>query len=106
MKKGFLSRFGTMFLLMLVFFQQIGAGLYIHNTWHANKSRQSHAQHQEINITCNCVDHFLTPFIETIEPAIPEPVVAVAITEAVKPAKNYFFSPIVTALRGPPVFIG
>jgi hypothetical protein len=103
MQKRFFSRFGIIFLLMLVFFQQVGAGLYIHNIWHAEKTRQSHSQHQEINFTCNCVDNFLTPFIENVDPVFEMPLIALSITPAYRLEKIYFTSPAVTALRGPPV---
>jgi hypothetical protein len=106
MKKGFFYRYGIIFLLMLVFFQQIGAGLYIHNIWHAEKSRQSHSQHQELNFTCSCVDHFLTPFIETVEPTFERPLLAVTIVPVRALQKTYFTSHDIPALRGPPVFIG
>ena len=110
MKKGSHKRWGIVSLLVLVFFQQIGAGLYIHNILHKDRERLSHTQHhdssQEINFACSCVDNFLMPLIETEEPVFEafrsfNPVTISTATE-----KIFFTSLSLPALRGPPVFIG
>ncbi|MEP7373188.1 MAG: hypothetical protein ABI675_07320 [Chitinophagaceae bacterium] len=99
------------FFLLLVFLQQTGAGLFIHNRLHGkavtsqspiNKNEST----QEINFSCNCIDNFLMPFAEAQDPIVLEkscnhskPVDAYA-------EHAYFTSLIFSALRGPPVFIG
>ena len=110
MKKGWVKRWGIIFLLVLVFFQQIGAGLYIHNILHSGKERLSHTQHhdssQEINFACSCVDNFLTPLVETEEPIFEAFRSLELVAVSVPTEKIYFTSLSLPALRGPPVFIG
>jgi hypothetical protein len=111
MKSSSIKRFGIVFLLVLVFFQQIGAGLYIHNAVHQQKGEgQMHDRHndaaKEINFTCSCVDNFLTPFIDA-EIWNVEPIPASHAIAADSFSENiYFTSLIFSSLRGPPVFKG
>src|SRR5262245_20033941 len=108
MKQRGIKKLGLIFLLLLVFFQQIGAGLYVNNLLHNNKAR--HSKHneaaKEISFTCSCVDNFLTPCIETDEPVIEPPVSVHAKVTSFFVEKKYFTSVIFSSLRGPPVFIG
>lgn len=110
MRKGSIQRLGTVFLLVLVFFQQIGAGLYIHNILHNGKERLSHSQHdessQEISFACSCVDNFLTPLVETEEPVLETPQAFHVIETGSFSEKTYFTSVTLPTLRGPPVFKG
>jgi hypothetical protein len=109
MKRNAFKRCGIAFLLLLIFFQQIGAGLYIHNLEHKSKT-QSHSQHneaaKEINFSCSCVDNFLTPFIDADELVVDRPITFHAAVTIFFAERVYFTSIIYPSLRGPPVFIG
>ncbi|MFC0771806.1 hypothetical protein [Terrimonas alba] len=101
-------RRGISLMLLLVFFQQIGAGLFIHNLLHDKKQPvqaqvKKHENAKEISFACSCVDNFLMPFIEADEPVVTPPLVAYsnpanAVTEPV-----YFTLLIFSSLRGPPM---
>ena len=97
--------------LLLVFFQQMGAGLYVHNLVHNDRDQEpTHDRHneaaKEISFACNCVDNFLTPFIEADElVAEPPPTIYDVVTDSFTEG-IYFTSIIFSPLRGPPVFIG
>ena len=105
------TRFGITFLLLLVFFQQIGGGLFIHNLLHDQvRDEQTPVKQnettKEINFACSCVDNFLMPFVEADEPPALQ-----NLNAYIKPVDSftervYFTSLIVSSLRGPPVFIG
>ncbi|MGZ8541843.1 MAG: hypothetical protein ACXWV6_14415 [Chitinophagaceae bacterium] len=71
---------------------------------------QTHSPHneaaKEISFTCNCVDNFLTPFIEAGELVVEQsPIIYAAVTDSLT-GEIYFTSIIFSPLRGPPVFIG
>ena len=98
------------FFLLLVFFQQMGAGLFIHNSLHgkapiSQSPIKKNESAKEIGFSCNCVDNFLMPFVEGAQSAI-----LVKFYTHSKPVDaytdhSYFTSLIFSALRGPPVFI-
>lgn len=108
MKSNTIKRRAVAVLLLLVFFQQMGAGLYIHNLFHNNEepaqieSKQAIGS-KEINIACSCIDSFLMPFVDA----------DVAISLGISPTyikpfdsfseRVYFTSLIFSSLRGPPV---
>jgi len=106
MKRNSIKSCGIAFLLLLVFFQQIGAGLYIHNLEHKNKAL-THSQHneaaKEINFSCSCVDDFLTPFIDADELVVEKPITLHATFTDSFAERIYFTSIIFPSLRGPPV---
>ena|SRR5688500_3725270 len=109
MKSKSIKNSGIAFLLLLVFFQQIGAGLYIHNLVHKDKA-QTHSQHdeaaKEISFACSCVDNFLTPFIEAGELIVEQPLTVHPAIIGSFTERICFTSIIFSSLRGPPVFIG
>jgi hypothetical protein len=96
---------------LLVFFQQTGAGLFIHNLLHDKTTTdqspvKKSESTKEISFSCSCVDNFLMPFAETDQPVVSQ-------TSSVhsKPVNGfteqpYHVSLIFSSLRGPPVFIG
>ena len=102
---------GIAILLLLVFFQQMGAGLFIHNLLHdkatTNQSPiQKNESTKEISFSCSCVDNFLMPFAEQISQSFRK-----LVTAHPKPVNGYTEQPyhvslIFSSLRGPPVFIG
>lgn len=101
-------RRGISFFLLLVFFQQIGAGLFVHNLLHDKKQQvqaqaKNHDNAKEISFACSCVDNFLMPFVEADEPVVIHPPVVYnkpgnTFTEPV-----YFTALIFSSLRGPPM---
>jgi hypothetical protein len=105
------ARPGIKFLLLLVFFQQIGAGLFIHNLLHEKVPAgqtpfKQNESSKETNFTCSCVDNFLMPFVGADEPPPLQ-----NLNAYIKPVDSfterlYFTSLIFSSLRGPPVFIG
>ncbi len=102
-----IKRVIAMFLL-LVFFQQMGAGLFVHNLLHdktpvAQSPVQKNEGVKEISFSCNCIDNFLMPFV-----AVDEPLALQRVNEHTKPVdsfseKTYFTTLIFSSLRGPPV---
>src|SRR5688572_551246 len=106
--KSTIKQYGIVFLLLLAFFQQIGAGLYIHSLVH--KSRDRHTTHsestREINFACSCVDNFLTPFTEAGELTVERPERTFVHVPVHFSERICFSSVDYSSLRGPPVFIG
>ena len=108
MKDNSLKRRVIAVLLLLVFFQQMGAGLYIHNLFHNSEELEQTVSKQaigsnEINPGCSCVDNFLMPFVEADVAILPG-----NFPTHLKPAdsfseRTYFTSLIFSSLRGPPI---
>ena len=95
-------------MLLLVFFQQIGAGLFIHNLLHDKKQpvqtqAKKHENAKEINFACSCVDNFLMPFIEADEPGVTPPSVIYSSPANAGAEPVYFVALIFSSLRGPPM---
>jgi len=102
------TRRGITFLLLLVFFQQIGAGLFIHTLLHdkvpvGQTPFKQNESAKGINYACTCVDDFLMPFDDTVEPTCfqgaSKPVIPVTFFDKHIP----FHTPVFSSLRGPPV---
>jgi len=96
-------------LLLLVFLQKSGAGLFVHNLWHNTPARSQtpltqNEKSTDISYACSCIDDFLMPFTEPdavrVAPAF--------ITYNISPSVYLEECPIrpieFTTLRGPPVF--
>ena len=69
MRSNQLKLKGLAIILLLVFSQKMGAGLYLHNWLHLKNCRQS-SQSGSTNVisyTCTCVDDFSMPFAENTE---------------------------------------
>ena len=102
---------GIASFLLLVFLQQMGAGLFVHNLLHdkapiGESPVKKNEGAKEISFSCSCVDNFLMPFAEA-----DQPVVSQIVNTHPKPGNGYteqvyHTSLIFSALRGPPVFIG
>jgi hypothetical protein len=111
MRPNSIIRRGIAIFLLLVFFQQMGAGLFVHNLLHDKGSAdQSPIQKsegtKEISFSCSCVDNFLMPFAEA-----DQPIVSQTTSVHSRPFNGYTEQPyhvslIFSSLRGPPVFIG
>jgi len=111
MRANSIIKRGIAIFLLLVFFQQMGAGLFIHNLLHDKASAsQSPVKNnegaKEITFTCSCVDNFLMPFVEATEPAAIQVSLTWSKPDVAYSEQAYFRSLYFSALRGPPVFIG
>jgi hypothetical protein len=92
-------------VLLLIFCQKAGGGLYLHNWLHANNCRE--AQSTGANVTgynCSCIDDFSMPFAENSEVIVQ----TISYTEAEFISFYKFLLPLTPALfnsqRGPPFF--
>ena len=105
-----LTKSGITFLLLLIYFQQMGAGLFVHNLVHDTRADQAPIEQREngreINFACKCIDDFLMPFVAFDQPQVlKKPVLVVfAYNEYMESAYCTPFH--ISPLRGPPVFIG
>lgn len=56
-------------LLLLVFCQKVGGGLYLHNWLHANACKQfAHTKGEVVSAyNCSCIDDFSMPFADNPE---------------------------------------
>jgi len=96
----------TTILLILVFSQKMGVGLYLHNWLHASKQHTTSSKPvsgQEIQFACGCINDFNLPFTETTVPSVEVPVTIVnqphiAPIFSIPAVFKYFHS-----LRAPPV---
>lgn len=99
------------FLLLLVFSQKVGGGLFLHNLLHNQDTVipyqpvKQDSNSKEISFACNCIDDFLMPFTEAEEIVLPQPV-----TEHFTPRAHFIagtsFRPVIAAnLRGPPSLV-
>jgi hypothetical protein len=93
-------------ILLLVFSQKIGLGLYLHNWLHTNNCQQSLPIGNNVSgYTCSCVDDFSMPFAGNLEPVTQtistERVEFIACHKFLIPFSSTFFH----SLRGPPVSI-
>jgi len=110
MKARTLPKKGITFLLLLIFFQQMGAGLFVHNLVHDNKSDQSPIEQREngreINFACKCIDDFLMPFVADDQlPVLKKPDL-VLFSYNIYTESIYHIPLLASLLRGPPVLIG
>jgi hypothetical protein len=105
--KSIITRITTI-LLLLVFTQKMGVGLYLHNWLHASQQHATSSKPisgQEIQFACGCINDFNLPFTEVTVPTIEVPVTIVnqphrAPIFAVPAVYKYFHS-----LRAPPVIV-
>ena len=97
----------TTLLLILVFSQKMGVGLYLHNWLHTPQQHSTSSKplsSQEIQFACGCINDFNLPFTETTVPSIEVPVTTVKRPYTVPvfsiPAVFKYFH----SLRAPPAF--
>jgi hypothetical protein len=102
--RSFILRCAAFFLL-LVFSQKSGAGLLLHNALHTNQATSEpvkQSENKEINFACNCIDDFLMPFAEPVEPGV-----TIIVEKHDSPAiflseDIFYYTPGFISLRGPP----
>ena len=95
-------------LLILVFTQKMGMGLYLHNWLHANKSHTAVStplSNDELRYACSCINDFTAPLTETTVQELPQPLTVVYVPVSVPS----FTLPVVYkhfhSLRAPPALI-
>jgi hypothetical protein len=100
------------FLLLLVFSQKMGAGLFLHNLLHSQdmdqpfqSSKQDNANGKSISFACNCIDDFLIPFQGNEEIVLPQPIIAHAQSPVHFDAGAVPGARITADLRGPPALV-
>jgi hypothetical protein len=95
------------FLLILVFSQKAGAGLFLHNLFH-NTTANSKTQEQgnekgkDFSYNCTCIDDFLMPFAEAEKVVYAQPPLIPATPFTFFEDNIPFHTPIFSCLRGPP----
>jgi len=102
--KTFISK-SIAFILLLLFTQKVGAGLYLHNWLHTSgiaKESSSGNDHAPVSYSCNCIDDFAMPFTagETIELVIAVTILATVFF--LYRREDVHATIIYRALRGPP----
>jgi hypothetical protein len=95
------------FLLILIFSQKSGAGLFLHNFLHAKNIIAAHPENEDqkskdMSYACTCIDDFLMPFEETEETVCTEAVLPVTTPLVFFEESIPFHTPIFSSLRGPP----
>jgi hypothetical protein len=95
------------FLLILVFSQKAGTGLFLHNLLHSpaadNKiPEQGNEKSKDFSYNCICIDDFLMPFAETEVPVYAQPVLAISVPFTFFENNIPFHTTIFSSLRGPP----
>ena len=96
-------------LLMLVFSQKMGMGLYLHNWLHISKQQHagtsSPGSGQEVKFACGCINDFTLPFTETPALQVPVPTISVHIPVAVAIVNLPVVYKYFRSLRAPPANI-
>jgi len=109
MKARTLKKKGITVLLLLVFFQQMGAGLFVHNLVHDNKPGKSPIEQKEntreISFACKCIDDFLMPFVADDQTHLLRKPDLVLFTYDDYTESTCYKPSLTSLLRGPPVFI-
>jgi hypothetical protein len=109
MNRPFILRCAA-FLLLLVFSQKAGAGLFLHNLLHSNTANSKiplpeNENSKELNYNCACGDDFFMPFTEAEKPFFADPVFSpVTLFDSYHNAIS-FYSSTLSFLRGPPAVI-
>jgi hypothetical protein len=93
-------------VLLLLFCQKVGGGLYLHNWLHATACKQSSPVQEQVvsGYNCSCIDDFSMPFAGNAEKASqPVPSIKTEFTVSYKsliPFSTTFYH----SLRAPPFF--
>lgn len=95
------------FLLILVFSQKAGTGLFLHNLLHTQKIIDQHPdkedqKNKDLSYACGCIDDFFMPFDETQIKICTDPVLPVANPVIYFRESILFQTPLYSSLRGPP----
>jgi hypothetical protein len=95
------------FLLILVFSQKAGAGLFVHNLLHSGNTAKEfpvkqHDNSKELSYSCTCIDDFLLPFNGNEEQVYFPPVSNPKVPDTIFEDRIPFHASILFFLRGPP----
>ncbi len=100
------------FLLLLVFSQKMGAGLFLHNLLHSQdtdqpfqSSKQEGSSNKTISFACSCIDDFLIPFQASEEIILPQPLITYAQAPVHFDAGIIVRASVTADLRGPPSLV-
>lgn len=88
-------------LLILVFSQKSGAGLFVHNLFHSSNEKKEE-KGTDISYACFCIDDFLMPFAEADGFKDPGPAIYPIIHNSAFEYHIPFHKTIYTFFRGPP----
>jgi hypothetical protein len=95
-------------LLMLIFSQKMGMGLYLHNWLHASKQHATNgnpASGEEVKFACGCINDFTLPFTETPALQVPAPPISVYLPQAAPVYSLPVVYKYYHSLRAPPASI-
>ncbi|MCG2616441.1 hypothetical protein LZZ85_19230 [Terrimonas sp. NA20] len=99
-------------MLLLVFSQKMGAGLFLHNLLHSQdidqpfqSSEQGKANDKSISFACNCIDDFLIPFHGSEEIVLPKPLIEHRAHPEHFHAGVLLRASVTADLRGPPALV-
>ena len=95
-------------LLILVFSQKMGIGLYLHNWLHASKSHTTAASpltNEELKYACSCITDFTAPLTETAVQELPQPVTTVFVPASIPVVALPIVYKHFHSLRAPPALI-
>ena len=95
------------FLLILVFSQKAGAGLFLHNLLHSTTASnkfpgQENEKSTGLSYNCTCIDDFMMPFDGSEEPVYSPPVTNPIAPDTFFENRIPFYTSIASYLRGPP----
>lgn len=108
MTRPFLMRCAAV-LLILVFSQKTGTGLFIHSLLHTGKTAGKFPVKQtdkdkHLGFACTCIDDFLMPCTEGKEPGMVHPDMNFVIAFVFFKVRISYRTPVYAAFRGPPAF--
>ena len=95
------------FLLILVFSQKAGAGLFLHNLFHSTTAdnkvpEQDNEKNTGFSYNCTCIDDFLMPFDGSEEIVYSAPVSNWIAPDTFFEDRIPFYTSILSSPRGPP----
>lgn len=91
--------------LMLIFSLKSGAGLFLHNFLHTGNPAHEAPLTEDtktVNYGCTCIDDFLMPFDETVNPVFSRLCSHIPITTSLFRDDIPFCILVFSSLRGPP----
>jgi hypothetical protein len=93
-------------LMILVFSQKSGAGLFLHNFFHKSISVEhpvKEGEHsKDLGYTCTCIDDFMMPFDEAEGTVFANPALLLNVQVTFFKEPVLFHTPVYISLRGPP----
>jgi hypothetical protein len=102
--KRFIQK-GVAIILLLVFSQKMGGGLYLHNWLHSGNCKQTPLTGSTniVSYSCNCIDDFSMPFAEPVVDVLPSIVFPHQVFPFSYTPEISFSFRFFNSLRAPPV---